>query len=316
MTSQPGWRTGVVKFKADQTKPGVSLGRADADALLGLAENGRPREVFGHRRYLREFLPKDVDFAFIWTWHDSVDVTSAGNNRMRTSRRLCVNRRARELLIEAKLVPAQGFQPLCVLDEAPQGATVLDRRGDPGPGPLVSAEWLARLREEESAGLKAFHAKPKPPRPTSLANSLKVLKAVKRADPKSFAKGASAKQLDQLAAALAPGLPDAWRKVLALSNGFSLEQAAATDGAAVRFSAAKALPGEQDDHAPFLKELYGAEAKRMLYIGDTYHGDLFVLRTDALDKSGDCPAVLVNHESGGDLVTWPSVAAMLDDLLQ
>ena len=39
MTSQPGWRTGVVKFKADQMKPGVSLGRADADALLSLAEN-------------------------------------------------------------------------------------------------------------------------------------------------------------------------------------------------------------------------------------------------------------------------------------
>ena len=319
MTAEPGWRAGVVRCKASEMKPAISLGSAAADELLTLFPRDRMEtfEAFGQRRFLRAFLPDDVDFAYFWTTPDH-QATPGGS--MRSSRQLAVSRRAMEVLLDAKLVTPKEFEPIEILDEPPTGVAVLDRTGDRGPGPLFGGELRQRIdaRERELRG--AADEKPAPTRKSALPAVLARLMAARQADGANFPRGASAADLEAAAAKLKVALPRSWRDVLAASNGFTISESDAVDGADCWFEPAKKLAAAQKRALDYLKLVWEEKPAGVLYIGDTIGGDFFLLRVGAKSEAAaaaddDAQAVLVSHETGEELANWPGVAAMLAELL-
>ncbi len=303
--SDPVWRTGVVHFEAAQIKGGIQI-EGPMRELLQLCKQDWPTEIWGHPTYLKSCLPTG-DFAYAWTCPDR-----QRRNYLLTSRELCVRREVKQMLIEAKLVPAKCFKALCIVEEPPQGVVVLDHSGDSGPGPMFTGEKLAAVRQAEREGLAELAKKAKPERPASLTNALKLLKAAQRKDKKRFPLGANAKALEEIAKRL--GLVESWKKVLEVSNGFRIEAPAATDGVEVRFEALERLVAGQKGQKEIILAQSEPLAKKLVYVGDTYFGDMFFLRT-VEEKKGDCPVVLVSHETGQDMTNWPTVAGMIEELL-
>jgi hypothetical protein len=268
--------------------------------------------VSGARRYLRRFLPPGADFAFSWTWEDR----QGPQGNLKSSRTLCVSRRAMQALVAAKLVTPREFEPLEIIDQPPRGAKVLDKPGDTGPGPLFAGEWRKRIDAAE----RQLHTQAKTPSkssaPPSPAEVLKLLKAARKRDENPLRPGAPASAIDQAQQKLKATLPEFWRKVLAISDGFELPPIEALDGAAVSFDSTRELRGTlQRQMLSLYTEITDQNTEGLIYIGNTIWGDMFYLRAHRRARLKDAPAVLISHETGQDMANWPTAAAMLHELL-
>jgi hypothetical protein len=272
--------------------------------------------VSGVRRYLRRFLPRGVDFAFSWTWPDS----SPERGQLVSSRELCVSRRVMEALVDAKLVGRKEFQPLEIVDDPPAGVKVLDEPGDTGPGPLFSdSEWRKRIEAHEKA-LRAQAATtattPKRKAAPRANEVLNLLRTTRERTDDGFKKPATPTAIAQAEQKLGAPLPEFWRQVLLVSDGFELPGSDALSGAAVSFDSTRELRSPlQKQMRALYTEISGKKSAGLIYLGNTIYGDLLMLCAGATDRRPDAPVMLVSHETGQEMSNWPSAAALLHDLL-
>jgi hypothetical protein len=318
MTDDPHWRTGVVRLDADYFKPDITRTGTfspEAKQLLSLIP-AKMLRVSGIRRYVRRFLPRGVDFAFSWTWPDS----SPERGHLVSSREWCVSRRAMEALVDAKLVGAKEFKPIEIVDDPPAGVKVLDKPGDTGPGPLFSdGEWRKRIEaHEKSLRTQAATTTTTPKRKAApRANEvLNLLRKTRERTEDGFRKPATPTAIAQAEKKLGAPLPEFWRQVLLVSDGFELPGSDALSDAAVSFDSTKELRSPlQKQMRALYTEISGKKSAGLVYLGNTIYGDLVMLRAGTTDRRPDAPVMLVSHETGQEMSNWPSTAALLHDLL-
>lgn len=302
------WRYGLTHVTDEQwdtKRLPQSTGNAEIDRLIPLRKLG----MGAVRRYLRQFVPADVDFAFTWRGEDQFQ---GGIRLCKTSRNVCVSRRIAQMLMKAKLLSAGELVPLEIVDAPPKGVVPLDEPGDTGPGPLLAGEWLQRVEQRERGMSGKTKPKLKAAKAPTLADVLEKIKVAQEGDRKLFPAGAGKAALDD-AAARTP-IPDAWRAVLATSDGFTTPASDALDEACASFEPAKSLAKAQKELAKVYRMLFDKPPKDLLLIGDTQYGDLLLLKISG-KKSVDAQAQLFSMEENRVTKKWPNVAAMLTDLL-
>src|SRR5438105_3404462 len=213
-TLAPRCRHGQSGASAEQYKPDAGPGDPLLKELLrqlrSMELRKSPPDFASFPRYLRKYLP-DTDFAYT--------IENAYDSRQRG---LAMNRRARDLLKAKGIVTNDLCAPLLIMDRPPKGVENLDRRYGKAE-PAFSPEQMARIRELEKTAWAKHLANPKPPRAPDLARSLALLRQRKRSDSKSFSRPAAPKTIAEAGRALGAAIPDAWQRVLRLSNGGKID---------------------------------------------------------------------------------------------
>src|SRR5439155_8829159 len=122
-------------------------------------------------------------------------------------------------------------------------------------------------------------ANPKPPRVPDLGRSLALLRSHKRAAPKQFAKPASPKAIAEAARALGVPIPDAWKKVLRVSNGGRIAHSALADGEACLFIPVEKLAKSRHSEGGYYRDIRADLPESLLVVMETEIGDSVWLDT-------------------------------------
>lgn len=305
--TDPQWRYGITEwFSNDQFRSGAGYGHGAKERLLAMFEPGQ-LTVESFRRVLRGCLP-ETDFAYIWYQLESPRL-----------RGLCINRKARDLLVRERLIREDECQGVLVVDRPDRGTEILDvlPGGPAGPGPAYSEEELAEIRRELQAWRKAFDAQPRPVRQPSLPRSLRLLKAWKSQNPGQLNRAASLKAVEKANEALPLRIPAAWEKVLRAAGGGRVPRSQITDreGACI-LAATNDLLGFQQQHAWALEALASEFEGRLLVVGETEFNDCLALDAGAQSEGGDCRVLLISHETLEVDREWDNTASFVEALLQ
>lgn len=290
------------RFLRDEWSTGVDL----HDRLLGMFTNRDDVALTVQRinpHFLRGAVP-DADFAYIWWGPDGPN----RDGKIMRARELCVNRRTRDLLVAARLVPAGKFTGVVLCDEPPPGVPDLDT-GSPVPPPAYPDDILTGLRAEEAKRLAAFHPDDRPVRRPTLKEALGLLRAAKRERPADFAAGARKPTLEHAGATVAR-LPTFWVDALKIANGGQFgggdivcDVPTLAELAAFHQSA---LTTRRDADSAYVDD--------RLYFGVSECGDLY-----AFDQTGasadDRPVELISHEDYSVERRWEGIADFLDAIL-
>jgi hypothetical protein len=267
-----------------------------------------PDEFYSAPRFLRKYVP-DTDFAYT-----VLDMADWSDGVLHRHRGLAMNRKARDLLKDHRLVADEHCEPVLIVERPPQGVENLDRHYGP-PEPAFSAEQMARIRELEAQAWAEHVANPKPARTPDLARSLGLLRSAKRRAPERFAKPAAQKAIDEASQALGLAIPTAWQKVLRFSNGGQIDNCPLADGDACRITPTQKIDKECQAERDYYRELGAELADSLLAVMRTEWGDSVWLDTSRPSGNGDCRVVLMSHETGDEQREWPSVAEFLEETL-
>jgi hypothetical protein len=306
------WRSGIVDglFMADM-KPDSGYGDATQDRLLSLFAPDQLR-INSYPRFLRKYLPS-TDFAFYWSGTDEWMTFSGGLRELGNRRELCVNRKAADLLIAAKLLSPDQLVPILVLEKPWPGARVLDRIPG-GPGPLFSGAALRRLRQEETEAIALYQRQLGHHRRSSAQRWLDQLRQYRALEPKKFGPPATAIELKKLEQALGRTVPGLWARVLQEVGGGTIESEVAGPGAC-RIVPARELPKFHSQQAQYFRDIDSGFSEHFLHVIATDCGDAFCLDTSRVNADGDCPVALVSHETGMIERRWSSVEKFMTRLL-
>jgi hypothetical protein len=251
--------------------------------------------------FLRAFLPK-TDFAF------TLSVFSEN------VRGLAFNRKTKQLLIANRLVTEEECVAVTVLERPYKGAEVLDRKYGQ-PEPLFTRDQLAQLRAQEKEARAEFLHNPKPARVPNLSRALALLRVRKRDEPKHFARPATAKAIAAAAKALRREIPEAWQKVLRVSNGARIEECEIASGFSCMIVAVEELVKWRQQEADYYRQIGAAIPETSLLAMHTEIGDSIWLDTAPPKLGGDSRVVLMSHETGEAEREWGSVSDFLEELL-
>jgi hypothetical protein len=312
------WRCGVTWFFEKNLRDKPDFGSAIKDRLFYLFRNCRGICFVTFLTVLRSHLPP-TDFAYFGgerdSWGECNGKKCKDSYRSTGGRGLCVNRQTRDLLIANKVSRAEDWAGIQVLDKPYKDAAVLDRLYPDPPGPLFTDEEIGWIRAEEAKAWAAFVQKPKPAPVASLSRSLELLKARKRMEPAKWASAASSKAIERASKALPRPLPTAWQKVLRTANGGVLDDCELANGAACAIPSTEELPKFHEEQLAAARCLDPQFPDHFLHVVQSQIGDFICLDTSTQTKDGDCPVLLVSHETGEVEREWDNVATFLDELL-
>jgi hypothetical protein len=225
-----------------------------------------------------------------------------------------MNRKARDVLKDNRIVTDENCIPVLIVDRPPKGVENLDRRYGPVE-PTFSAEQLKRIREIEAAAWAKHRATSKPRRAPDLSRSLSLLRSAKRLAPKSFPPPATPKAIAEAERAVGIKIPAAWQKALRVSNGGKIASSPLATEQACLIVPVEKLAKFQREEFDFYREISAPLPRGLLLIVQTETGDSIWLDTKRKRPDGDCRVVLFSHETGETEREWPCAAEFLEELL-
>lgn len=249
-------------------------------------------------RFLEAHLPQ-TDFAFLW---DGAD----GRTGIRT-RSLCCNQKAKAILIKHQLVKADDFDPLIVVDT---DAWEHRDQNSETPPPLLSADQLEILRDEEKRLQQAYH--PKPQRKPRMRNALALIRGAKRDQIHNFAGKMTKKRVQTTASEASIKLPKLWLEVLCLSNGGEF-------GTDIKHHCI-IVPIETIDR---FNEAYVTLRKSdaddyrhsCTCFGPNVGGDTYAFEKHPDQTTDDAPILLISHEDFAIERRWTNIADFVESLM-
>ena len=303
--SDPQWRKGVNHFGGDQLRQGVRFGVPHRDTFFDLLPHTRDLHITASIIVLREHLPA-ADFAYTW-------MSGFGNN-------VCCNRGVKDFIIIKSLARPEQFIPILVVDAPPSGCANLDASKAVIPAcPLQHGAFetrtdldLMKWREWSADEYKKHFANPKPKRKAKLGASLALLKDAKARRGDLFGTPVTKAMLQLAEQRLGITIPDGWRKVLRIANGF---QAPTSVPGCDHLLPAEALPSYQEREMGIAKGSNPDFPNHYLFVSHSLTGDSCVLDLSAPGDEGECPVLCISHETQQPERTWPSIAAFLEEVL-
>ena len=202
---------------------------------------------------------------------------------------------------------------MLVLDATPAGSEVLDKSSSPMPGPAVAGERLERLRAEERDARKKYDAKPKPEKPADIKPALASLKRLQKT--RKYPGGATITEIKAAEKKLRLRIPPRWTEVLAVCNGFEVQEAGFGDGEPCRIASAQKLPEMHANNVSIAEISRSGLPAHMLGIADTPLADAIFLDTSRVNREGDCPVLMLDHETGETRIDWPNIPSFATELL-
>jgi hypothetical protein len=291
----PIFRTGTHRFYLNQIKKNIHFDNEKHSNLLNLFQ---PFEltIISYRRLLRQYLP-DTNFAFVWD-----DMNHRSNGGIFRARYLCMNQKAKEILIRERVINRNEYEPILILDEVPEDSILLDG-STTYPSPAFSEQEMVLLKEYLDEKWQKHIATPKPVRQTTIKEVLSLLRKSKKNQPDDYKKGVSKKKIN----AVPIELPEYWAGILVISNGAMLN----TDCTIIP---AEEIKSFQEEKQAYIKTIYDEYPHQFLAIGYGADGDWFVLDSSG-DFKVDCKVHRISHEDLSIVESWDSIPIFIYDML-
>ncbi len=261
-------------------------------SLYGLpgALEGGSLTIAAYRTHLRHFLP-ETDFAYAWD-----DKSSA--------RILCISRKARDVLLAAKVITPDDTSAIQILDTPPLGCAQLDGHGALPPSRLTPAQ-VTLLQKRLAQAWEKQQRTPKPIRATTLKEVLRLIRKAKRERPDDFQKPAKHPDFAQLPVTL----PAHWIALLSVTNGAELDAECSlftTTEITAAYHEKRELIAETFDVYPYDYPL--------VPIASNPSGDWYALENRD-EHAEDARVVLISHEDCTVIYTWESIPLLIFDFL-
>src|SRR5262249_17507312 len=110
-------------------------------------------------------------------------------------------------------------------------------------------------------------------------------------------------------------MPDAWQKVLRVSNGGKITKSPLACEQSCQIVPVEKLAKSQREEVEYYRDINAPLPKGWFLVVQTETGDSIWLDTQRKKTDGECRVVLVSHETGETEREWPSVAAFVEELL-
>jgi len=260
------------------------------------------------RRYQRKFLP-ETDFAYRWSNPDSFALYDS--QVFIRNRFLCCNAKARNILINERVLNEKDFESFVILDAVPKGIVHLDQKY-PCPSPFYTTEEIADLRVAEGRYLKQFVDKEKPERQPDIRRAMRLLRDAKRLRPNDFLPRISAPKMAAILDELPVALPEAWLNVLQVSNGGKFGVVDDLECEVEPLAGLRKMNAEEVD---IRKKADDDFAGGYVYFARNCYGDLYAFQKEEVAAMADCPIVLISHEDFDIMRSWTSIPNFLEDVL-
>jgi hypothetical protein len=296
------YRTGVWRFDIHQLRRGLSFANPIHRRLLDVySASRRPSELYidSFLRFLGEHAPL-TDFAYVWREEDK----DRGGSPLR-ARDLCLSARARQVLLDHRVVTENDLEGVALLDEAPPGCRKLDGIA-PLPKPVHTPEEIHDIRRRLEPAWQGHLAVQKPTRAVKLADALALLRREKKKRPDDFRPGLGRSKR----ASLGPFLPADWLEVLGVCNGGLLNdrcQVAPLEELPDLDEEKRGLVASNFDDYPY--------DSPHVPVAAADNGDWFSLAFREDEADAGCRVVRVSHEDLSILFTWDSIAVFVHDML-
>jgi hypothetical protein len=250
--------------------------------LLGLSFSSPPR-------YQRKYLP-ETDFAYRWRNPDCFALYDS--QVLIRSRLLCCNAKARDILINERVLNEQDFESFVILDEVLEGIVHLDQKY-PCPAPFYTNEEMADLRVAEGRYWKQCVAKEKPERHPDIRRAMRILRDAKRQRPNDFLPRISTPKATAILKELPVTLPEAWVNVVLVSNGGKF---GVVDELECEVEPLAGLRQMNAEEVNIRRKADDDFAGGYVYFAKNGYGDLYAFQKEECAAIADCPVVLISHE--------------------
>lgn len=302
-TANPTCRQGVTRFYRDQFKPGAGFGDSVKDRLIAMFPANASSVLDGLHllsfpRMLRAALPK-TDFAFTWN----------GDGRLRLA---LFNRVVRDALITEGVLSKEECEPLLVVDELPTDVLLLDGAHS-CPPPYEPIERLEHVLAEATAAWDNFSAKrvlniPGP----SLSQVLDLMREEIGEGHHQFNPPTTTEAVAEATRGLPLKVPALWQQILLVADGAVIYGAFGD----LVIQSADHIHGCHEDHLERASERRPDFPAHLLHVAVTGTGDFVSLDTSKLTSDGDCPVILMSHETLEPDRTWVSIPAFLEEVFE
>lgn len=296
--TNPLFRYGTYHFNASQIKKDFMFDKEIYGDIISLFDP-EILNIISYRRFLRNFLP-NTDFAYIWNFGEHTQSGKAILNQWG----LCISKRAKEILINNKVITERHVEPICVYESLPENATILDGN-IPYPAPSYSSTNIDIdiLRNKLNAEWKKFIAKPKAIKKVTFKQALSYLLEAKRNRPEDFCKVLSKNELDKNTFVL----PEYWLDILKKSNGGLLNYEC-------ELIPLRSIRDFNIDRKSYIQEVDEDYPLNLIHVATCVDGDWYsLLNTDV--SSVDSKILRISHETCQPIEQWDSIAMFLFDML-
>jgi hypothetical protein len=289
------FRTGVWHFRISQIKKNYHFDNKIHEELIKLY---KPFDltVLSIKRYLRKYLP-GTDFAFNWHIEDIL----SKDNTVKRQRDICVNRKAKDILLDYNLIREEDVRPFIILDAVPAGGTGLDNNIDPLPGPYLAGPELQKTKLYLEQKFKTFLKTPKEDRIIKPDEVIKMLGNEKKKRPGDFNKKAGGKELLNIPVSV----PEAWKEILSVTNGCELDP----EFSMLPMQESLAFTEEKKKYVQSLSD--EKDDENYLCIGESIDGDWYNLYLN----SGKQNVKRISHEDLSVVNEWEDISSFLYDIL-
>ena len=296
--THPIFRCGTSHFKVSQIKKDVIFEKKVYSEIISLFD---PNILYisSYRRFLREYLPK-TDFAYIWR---TGELNHSGDAILR-QRDLCISRRAKDILLQNKIISVNQLEPICIYDSLPEGVEIINENL-PYPIPSYSKSNIdiGSLKVKLDIEWKKYLSKPKQNKKITIQQALSLLTKSTKNRPHDFRKALSKRELELNAFSL----PEYWLEILNKVNGCFLNEEC-------ELIPLKDIEEFTKDRQAYLHEVNENYSQDLIHVGMCVNGDWYSIKKDD-SSSTDSVILRISHETCQPIEQWESIATFLYDML-
>ncbi|MBI3510475.1 MAG: SMI1/KNR4 family protein [Bacteroidetes bacterium] len=295
------FRCGVNHFSSGQIKTNIVLDDKRRE-IIDLFDKEH-FFIVSYKTYLKKFLPS-CDFAFIWHQEDEKRKSDGFIHKQRS---LCVNKKAKDILLKTKLISESELYPIRIIEDAGD-AEILDGKGDlPTPFFTYSNITLEGLKKKLDVEWEKYTRKVRPEKILKLKDVLKLLVKDKKNRPEDFHKRLSEKEL----MASKAELPGGWIEILKKTNGVCLN----AECTLVPYSEINKFSEEKKTDSDNVWEDYPENYPRnLIHVAYSINGDWYSLTLNT-DSQIDSKVLRISHEECQPIEEWGTIAEFLFDML-
>ncbi len=301
----PVFRRGISSFGKSACIDGKPSDVTLREFLKRFPNSDSGLKINGVKRFLNKTLPS-TDFGYFWNCIDGINP----ERKMRKFRNLCVNRKAKEILLNNRLITDKQCEPVIIYENVPYKHKLIDSKSYPGP--VWSEEEMIILRKKEKTLIEKFKSKDLLIRKPSLNNSIKLLRQSKKERPGDFKKGMPIKKLESANLKLSYKLPGDWLSILLITNGGYLNINNDTD--------CEVVPIAQIDE--FNKELVQIRCEdsddfinEYTYFAKDICGNSYAFNKKPNVELQNCGISLISHEDFTIQMNWESIEDFIESII-
>ena len=293
----PKFFCGTSHFKANQIKKNIVIDKQYRE-IINLFEP-EVLTIISFKSFSRNYIPK-TDFAYIWHYEDE---ERESNGLLYKQRGLCISKKAKEILVQNKLISESQLSPIQIIEKADDIEILDGCENYPSPFYSYTHIGLEELRKKLNNEWNKHIKKIKPIKKINLNQALRLLMDSKKHRPEDFEKRLSENELKGSIFQV----PEYWIEILKKSNGGLLNN----ECTLVPFKEINEFHREKQ---AYCEDVYEDYPVNLIHVAFSIDGDWYSL-INTSNSLQDSKVLRISHETCQPITEWDTIPDFLYEML-